>query len=175
MTPRAGRRRWCLALALRAFPKRWRAVNGEEFLATAEALDTDGRSLRFGLELAQTVRAGYALRLRTRPPLGLLIGYYYLGNPPPEQWHSWMRDELSSPILGVRRMLYILWPVYAVFLWSRPWSDESGWVANSWIVVAIFYILQLTVGAPFMNRRMRRQAYKRAGWADNETLSDEAL
>jgi hypothetical protein len=153
-------------LAIRAFPKRWRVANGEEFLATAAQLEADGLSRRYLLELVDTVLAGVDVRLRTRPPLRHRVAYRLWNKPVPARWHGWMRDDLSSRWVGPRAMLFPLIPLLAYQIWVSFTLDgyPSPWI------VASFYLVVIVGGARFKSRQIRRHVYRKAGWAKDGSI-----
>ncbi len=164
MTRRTARRAQWMALALRAFPKRWRTVNGGELLATAARLDADGLSRPIVLDLIETVLAGWDVRLSTRPPLRHRLAYRLLWRPVPAQWHRWMRDDLASRWVGLRFLLWSLTLTYGSIFASLAatdgLSDMPPWFLPWCCVISLAVLLT----APFRTRRVRRDVYRKAGW-----------
>lgn len=76
---------------IRAFPKRFRRVRGEELLATLEE-NEQRLTLRSVVDL---VRAGWAERWRTHPPILRWIVYRF-GFKLPSEYRAWMLDDLDG-------------------------------------------------------------------------------
>jgi len=128
-----------MSLARRAFPKRWRATNSEEFLAPAVRLKADGLAPFTLLVFVDTLVAGFGVRIRTGPPLRHRLMYRFMQRPVPPAWHDWMHDDLASRFIGPRIMLYALAPLWGSLLWmsvifdglSTPWVNGIAIVAAS--------------------------------------------
>lgn len=156
-----------LQLALRAFPRRWRAVHAEEFLATAAQLRADGLAPMPLLVLAGTVVAGVGVRLRTRPPLRHRLAFRLFNKPVPVAWHDWLRDDLASSWVGVRFSLYAFGPVMAVMVWEILTVDYG---LSYLPAVLIFYAVIIVATARFKSRQIRRRVYKAVGWRADGTF-----
>ncbi|MEO6629911.1 MAG: hypothetical protein ABIP03_15240, partial [Aquihabitans sp.] len=104
---KADRRR---TLALRAFPPRWRERHGDEFLHVSGQLASSSDHHADWRELLDTVRGGLSVRIEDRPPFWVRATYHWFEKPVPAGWHAWMRDDLGSRVVGVRRNLRNLLP-----------------------------------------------------------------
>jgi hypothetical protein len=100
--------RW--RIALRAFPRRFRAERGSELLDTLEEADSLGATPGVS-DLFDVVRAGWLERRRTRPPLQRVLAYRFFNKPIPQRWHPWLFDDVRGWFL-FRSGLWGLGPVW---------------------------------------------------------------
>jgi hypothetical protein len=145
---------------MRAFPKRWRVIHADEFLATAAQLSEGLGSIRFVLTLANTVFAGMDVRRRTRPPLRHWLAYRLWNQPVPVAWHGWMRDDLSSPLIGPKMMTVAVAPMVVLGIVQAG----AGQFTQSILIFALLYVAMITIGTPYKNRQVRRHVSRKAGW-----------
>ena len=135
----------------RAYPRRWRAVYGEDLVGTMVDLADPGVRvvpLRDGLSV---VRAGWALRWREHPPLLPWLGYRLFERKLPERYRYWFMDDLLGRFFEVRSALVfsvsitvyyalaaVLWDSAAQFLQEHTTFVLSMWVAPLFVRVALF-------------------------------------
>jgi len=98
---------------LRAYPRRWRAVRGEEITAVLADLAPGARrlDLRSGLGL---LRAGWATRWREHPPPLPYLGYVLLELRMDPRYRDWVRDDVEGAWFTARRVLVSVGVVAAV-------------------------------------------------------------
>jgi hypothetical protein len=102
LDPRYERR---VRFLLRAFPRRYRAARTQEILSTLADVErplTKRPSLGTAIDL---VRAGWAERLRTRPPLHHWFSYRLTGQLPVE-YRDWMLDDVFGGLYWLRSSLF---------------------------------------------------------------------
>ena len=112
-------------LWLRAYPTRWRAVRGEEMLGVLRDLAGPGATrltLREGLGL---VRAGWATRWRSGPPVRTRLAYRYLDRRIPAAHREWARDDIAGRWYSLRKVLWTF-GVIAPLMWV-PRLVLHGW------------------------------------------------
>jgi hypothetical protein len=135
-----------LALALRAFPKRFRASRADEILGTvAEARaagDGDGVGRR---ELVDLVLAGWAERRRTRPPTWALFRYHWLDGRLDQRWHAWMFDDLRGwyPLRHWLRTLFSMAAVIVMIVLVQ--GAVTGFEANRPLAIPGFLLYLVLV------------------------------
>jgi hypothetical protein len=101
-------------LALRAFPRRFRAARAEEMRSVlADAADAGDESARSWRSLADLVRAGWSERWRTRPPLWLWMVYRLGLRRMPARHHPWMFDDVRGSLVALR---YGVWGSLTAFV-----------------------------------------------------------
>lgn len=142
---------------LRAFPKRYRAVHTEEILGTLADVEPPGVTRPGAATAVDLVRAGWAERLRSRPPLWRWC-WYRLGGKLPPQYRAWLLDDLQ----GWYRLRYTLFieALYgAIFL---PYATEPDpmvrrSVLGIGLVLAVVGLVTAPIGAGFQRRRILRR------------------
>ncbi len=157
-----------MALALRAFPKRFRAEHGRVISATFQDAAAAGDPRVFGLlAIIDVVIAGWRERLRTRPPTRVFLSYRFLNHRLPAQWHRWMLDDVAGWV-GLRTGLIqacTIWPMVAVFSMAvftiRPDElfDTLGW---GYFAGMLGYVL---ISAAITNR-VRRRILRQNGFTE---------
>lgn len=85
----------------RAYPRRWRAVRGDELLGLLADLTAPGAQRLDARSAADLVRAGWATRLREHPPLGPWLAYRLLDRRLPAHL-PWVRDDLDGSLYQAR-------------------------------------------------------------------------
>ena len=157
-TSRADRRR---ALALRAFPPRWRERHGDELLHVSGELASSSHHDGGWRELVDIVRGGLAVRIEDRPPLRVRAAYRWFEKPVPARWHAWMRDDLRGRFLGYRRNLWAMLPVWVVVtFWAAIGVSGRPQLLASWgVLLAI-----LIVSGPYKARLVRRRMNAKVGY-----------
>ncbi len=93
---------------LRAYPRRWRELHGDEALAVlldlAPEPDDGGAPRGIGAREAWgLVRAGWALRWREHPPLGRWLLYRSLDLRLPARYWWWVADDIHGALYPWRR------------------------------------------------------------------------
>ncbi len=158
-----------LELALRAFPRRFRAARSDEIRATvadARAAGDDGVDSWRGL--LDIVLAGWAERRRTRPPLGPYLRYRFFEARLAPQWHPWMLDDVRGLFLlrmGVGASAFSVAMMRSVqMVFDLLTSGASaGWsVPFTGLVLALGAMLAAAGEACFHVRRssiLRRHGY----------------
>jgi Family of unknown function (DUF5313) len=146
-------------LASRSFPRRWRAVRGQELVDTTSDLAPAGATRPSPRILADLVMSGLRERRRSRPPFGRWL-WYSLGGTLPVTWHPWMRDELSGRWFwareGLRRTLPFLLFVVASLVVGHQRKVPSFFVMYFPIIFAL---------SALMARISRRRIWRRHGYA----------
>jgi hypothetical protein len=170
-----------LALALRAFPKRFRAARTDEIMGTvAEVRAAGGGDGVGGRELVDLVLAGWAERRRTRPPTWPLFRYHWLDGRLDQRWHGWMFDDLRGwhPLRLWLRYLFSMAIVFAMILLVQGavFGSESSWPFAYPGFVLHLVLLSGTNGLieVFLHvqrkRILRRHGYDASTWQPNEVV-----
>lgn len=121
LDPRYERR---IRLALRGFPKRFRAERTEEILGTLADANA-GRSGSSDLEtMYDLVRAGWAERWRTHPPLVRWL-WYRLGGKLPPAYRGWLLDDLSG-LIWLRSLSSLVAVQILATLAASWWFGEAS-------------------------------------------------
>jgi hypothetical protein len=152
-----------LELALRSFPRRFRATRAAEirtvFADACAAGDEDVYGARSMLEL---VVAGWSERLRARPPLWRYVAYK-LGARLPTPWHGWMLDDVRGRFVGMRNP--IVWTIPTVnvvmSLLLTGAAPPTSTVVSMFAVVGVVGLLMTT--------QLRKQILHAHGY-DHRTL-----
>jgi hypothetical protein len=152
-----------LDIALRAFPRRFRAEKAEELRsAVADAADA-GDAGAYGLRaMVDVVRAGWAERRRTRPPFGAYLRYRNGGRLAP-RWHPWMLDDLQGwyplrrAVVAAASYLTMMTVVLGVAA-GRPVLGVRWLVIVGVVSVVASSLLEL-LGSPARNRTLRLHRY----------------
>jgi hypothetical protein len=152
-----------LDLALRAFPRRYRAARAEELRgAVADAADAGDAGAYDLRAMADIVRAGWAERRRTRPPLGAYLRYRQGGRLAP-RWHPWMLDDLQGwfPLrrAAVVTASYLLFMAVAVGAAAGRPVLGIGWFAFVGVVGGVVGTVVELLGAPSRDRTLRLHRY----------------
>jgi hypothetical protein len=138
---------------LRAYPRRWRELHGEEALAVLldlaapaapPAPGPDGaRSPRWvgPREARGLVRAGWGLRWREHPPLGRWLLYRLFDARLPARYWWWVADDIHGALypwrattvgLGTAVTVLYGWPVLAQVLFSLDVTRPEAWLLAVW-------------------------------------------
>jgi hypothetical protein len=153
-----------LRLVLHAFPRRFRAARSAEIAATFREAELAGDDHVYGARaLTDVVRAGWAERLRTHPPLAQYLKYRLLDGRLDPQWHRWMFDDVRG-WFGVRRCAWISVPL---ILLAGILRRTGGVPLDSAFVV--MYLAGLVVFSTILTPTYRRRTLRRHGY-DPETL-----
>lgn len=120
----------------RAYPRRWRAARGAELLGLlADLAKPTARRLDAGSVL-DIVRAGWATRMRDRPPLGPWLQYRLLGRRALSAYRPWVADDIAGALFPARNVALPI-VVFAVFdvvvRWSGGTTVMGAWF---WAVLA---------------------------------------
>ena len=156
-------RRW-----MAAYPRRWRVTFGDDLVGTALELAVPGQTrltLRDGLAI---VRAGWALRLRERPPLRVRLAWYWDGRGArthPEH-RPWMVDSVISPWAGVAggmgRFMAGGWPSVWLGLRSMMRGDPAGAYGVFLFLGLVAVLVTGVVLLPGVRRYTARQRWTRS-------------
>ena len=106
-------RRW-----LRAYPRRWRLRRADELVALLADLAAPGATRVDARTAAGLVRAGWATRARTRPPLRHALAYRLFDRRVPARYRGWVRDDLEGACAPLRVLVSValVYVVMAVLL-----------------------------------------------------------
>lgn len=107
---------------LRAYPRRWRAARGAEVLGVLADLAGPGARRLGARAAADVVRAGWAARLRGRPPLGRYLLYRLADVRLPAEHRPWVADDVAGLWFPLRTTGL---PPLLVVLVLVPWRWES--------------------------------------------------
>ena len=99
---------------LRAYPRRWRAQRSDELVAVVADLAAPGATRVDLRTAAGLVRAGWATRARSRPPLWHWLGYQLVDRRVPARYRGWVRDDIEGPWYPLRQLIPVIWVVVAV-------------------------------------------------------------
>ena len=147
-------------LWLRAYPVRWRAARGEELLGVLRDLagpDATRLTLREGLGL---VRAGWATRWRSGPPLLTRLTYHLFERRIPAAYRQWARDDIDGRWYSMRAGLWSsALPVPIVTMLATLILGQG---ALPWIWSVAFVIVSCATDMiPRTARHRREQAVRR--------------
>lgn len=116
--------RW-LRLSLRAYPRRFRAAKTAEVVgAAAEAAAAGDAEFISGRALIGLVLAGWMVRWREHPPLGVWLRYVFGSGRIDTRWHAWMLDDLDG------------------------WSVERSWGSVMWLLLGCSAALGFALHQP---------------------------
>jgi hypothetical protein len=106
---------------MRAYPRRWRAVRGEELLDLV--VDLAGpEARRLGARAAfDLLRGGWATRWREHPPFHTWLLYRVFDTRIPNAYRSWAQDDIDGSWYPLRRNLLILLLLPLLLVGIRPW------------------------------------------------------
>ncbi len=136
---------------LRAYPRRWRDLHGDEALAVLLDLapePDDGAAPR-GIGAREAwglVRAGWALRWREHPPLGRWLLYRSLDLRLPARYWWWVADDIHGALypwrvtlgsLGTALAVFYGWPVLGHALFSYDVTRPDLWMGALWCAAAL--------------------------------------
>ncbi len=136
---------------LRAYPRRWRDLHGDEALAVLLDLapePDDGAAPR-GIGAREAwglVRAGWALRWREHPPLGRWLLYRSLDLRLPARYWWWVADDIHGALypwrvtlgsLGSALAILYGWPVLSHVLFSNDVNRPELWFAVLLMAVSL--------------------------------------
>jgi uncharacterized membrane protein len=146
-------------MALRAFPRRFRAGRTAEIISTFEEAELAGQAHPYGTRaIVDVVTAGWAERLRTHPSLGPYVKYRLFDGRLAPQWHRWMLDDVRG-WFGLRRavsMAFVFAAVFSVFHLAGMPPPDRGFLAVCVVMVAVNSV----VATPYHRRRiLRRHGY----------------
>jgi hypothetical protein len=170
-----------LALALRAFPKRFRAARNDEILGTlAEVRAAGGGDDVDARELVDLVRAGWVERRRTRPQTWALFRYHWFDGRLDQRWHGWMFDDLRGwyPLRHCLRNLFGMTFLLMIYLWVKSavsGSDSRSPFDYPDVVLYLVFLsgtnglIEVFVHAQ-RNRTLRRHGYDASTWRPNEAV-----
>lgn len=164
-----------LALALRAFPKRFRVARADEIMGTVAEVRAAGGGDGVGRrELVDLVLAGWAERWRTRPPMRSYLRYRFLDGRLDQRWHAWMFDDLRGwlalrlvllmLLMQVILMAGILWVMDAVTGGvSRPLGGAASFVTFLPVFVGVSMAIE-AIWHISRKRILRRHGYDPSTW-----------
>ena len=134
---------------MRAYPRRWRAVRGEELLwLVVDLAGADARRLGAGAAI-DLVRGGWATRWREHPPLHTWLLYRMFDKRIPVAYRAWALDDIDGYWFRARICLSGSWVLLAnPFLWR---SDSKGL-----LIFAAVFAAGLTFMTPVKRRRAAR-------------------
>ena len=134
---------------MRAYPRRWRAVRGEEMFGLVADLARPGArrlSARASIDL---LHGGWATRWREHPPLHNWLLYRMFDKRIPVAYRAWALDDIDGYWFPMRCFIGSIWIVLVnPFLWSRDLQAVRGW----WGFVAVIF-----VGTVFIMPETRRR------------------
>ncbi|KQY21788.1 hypothetical protein ASD16_13905 [Cellulomonas sp. Root485] len=122
-------------LWLRAYPRRWRLRRADEMVALLADLAAPGATRVDLRTAAGLVRAGWATRARTRPPLRHVLAYRLVDRRVPAQYRGWVRDDLEGACAPLRVLVNVAAVVLVVSVLlplatgDRPHAPSTGAVA----------------------------------------------
>ncbi len=131
-------------LWMRAYPRRWRVTFGDDLVAVlCDVTPPDARRVPVR-EAVGIVRAGWALRLRERPPFWRWLAYRFLGLRLPVQYRYWVMDDLLGPLFGFRLMTATLIFTAAWMSALNFFSDGALWADPPPIrFISIYFLIWL--------------------------------
>jgi uncharacterized membrane protein len=128
-------------LWMRAYPRRWREVRGEELLGlVVDLAGPDARHL--GATAAfDLVRGGWATRWREHPPVHTWLLYRMFGRRIPAAYRSWALDDIDGLWYPIRSNLPVIVVLFAMQLVS-PMSSrpQSAWYYLVWVFVPLSWL-----------------------------------
>ena len=117
---------------LRAYPRRWRRERADEVTALlADLAGPDATRLSAGTVVG-LVRAGWATRLRTRPPLRHVLAYRLMDRRVPARYRGWVRDDIEaegSPavvVLSVALVVVVVSVLIPLATGDRPHAPSGS-------------------------------------------------
>lgn len=156
--------RW-LQLSLRAYPRRFRPTKTDEVRgATAEAVAAGDHEFVDARSLIHLVLAGWMVRWREHPPIGVWLRYLFGRGRLDPRWHAWMLDDLDG--WTVERSGWAR--VSALICWTAAVSAASRQPIPTSVVV-IWACAPLVAGRLPYFRRQRRSKVLLANGFDPAT------
>ena len=125
-----------VGLWIRAYPRRWRVVRGDELaglLADLAAPGARGVDARTALDL---VRGGLATRWRGRPPLHVWLLYRMFDRRIPRGYRGWAQDDIRGVAFPVRRALGYVWWWFGWMLTQAEWGTTLVQLGVGYLVFA---------------------------------------
>jgi hypothetical protein len=158
--------------AMHAFPRRFRATRGVEMRDTlSDVLDADHRRLAVVAAVVDLVLAGWALRWRTRPPLGRYLRFRLFERPLPVQDHPWLFDHVQgwfryrqaalpvAIIFGIQMVFYMF--VFDNHAESSPFDPVEA-------LIIYAAAAMIVANVPWFARRDRDRIMRRHGFVPVE-------
>lgn len=131
----------------RAYPRRWRAARGAELLGLLADLAAPNARRLDAASALDLVRAGWATRLRDRPPLGPWLQYRLLGRRALSAYRPWVADDIAGALFSVRNVALPI-VMFAVFEVVTRWSGGTT-VMGAWfwaVLAAAVVVDELLLG-----------------------------
>ncbi|NUU16375.1 hypothetical protein HP550_03825 [Cellulomonas humilata] len=158
---------------LRAYPRRWRRERAAEVTALlADLAGPDATRLSAGTVVG-LVRAGWATRLRTRPPLRHVLAYRLIDRRVPAPYRGWVSDDIEgegSPLrvlLNVAVVVAVVSVLLPLAIGDRP-HTLSGGSLSAVFAMSLGFLLR---GSRVRRARGRKHLVPEAG----EELTSETL
>jgi hypothetical protein len=126
---------------MRAYPRRWREVRGEELLGlVVDLAGPDARHL--GAPAAfDLVRGGWATRWRERPPAHTWMLYRMFDRRIPAAYRSWALDDIDGFWYPMRRNLPLIVVLFAMqFVYPMSSRPQSAWYYLIWALVPLSWL-----------------------------------
>jgi hypothetical protein len=152
---------------MRAYPRRWRAVRGEEMFGLVADLARPGArrlSARASIDL---LRGGWATRWREHPPVHTWLLYRVFDKRIPVRFRAWALDDINGYWFPLRRFAFESWwvPLYALL----PGFPATYFWAAAYLVLCVVSML---VGSA---RRRRTAVLKHVAARPGELVFEGAL
>ena len=145
---------------LRAYPRRWRAAFGDDFVGVLAEVSEPRTARVPAREATAIVKGGWALRLREHPPLLRWLGYRFLDLRLPLRYQHWVVDDILGRFY-VARTYFTAVVVLAGFsgylALTRDWDELRGIFASYLVFLVVMSFSFVTPAG----RRSRRAAWQR--------------